>query len=152
MNNLIILRGPSGSGKSTIAKHLLEEDFGDIQVSWHEADFFFGKGDNYKFDPSKLGEAHSTCQSDVRNCMEAGYDRIVVANTSMTHWEMNPYLVLGREHAYNVVVLRTPGPWDAELLNARNVHGVPMATLKNQIKKYQPYEGEREWTNLSIFE
>jgi predicted kinase len=152
MNNLIILRGPSGSGKSTIARHLAEEDFGDVQVSWHEADFFFGRGDDYKFDLSKLGEAHSTCQRDVRKCMEVGYDRIIVANTSMTHWEMNPYLAMARDHAYNIVVLRTPGPWDAELLNARNLHGVPMATLKKQIKKYQPYEGEREWTNLAIFE
>jgi predicted kinase len=152
MKNLILLRGPSGSGKSTIANHLLVSDFSDLEVSWHEADHFFGRGDDYKFDASKLSEAHSTCQSDVRKCMEHGYDRIIVSNTSMARWEMNPYLQLAREHAYNVVVLRTPGPWDAEILQARNVHGVPLKTLTKQIAKYQPHEDEQEWTNMAIFE
>lgn len=152
MNNLIILRGPSGSGKSTIANYLRLEDFSDLLVAWHEADHFFGMGDSYRFDAKKLGAAHSWCQEQVKKRMAKGYDRIIVSNTSMARWEMNPYLQLARDHAYNVVVLRTPGPWDVDILNARNVHGVPLKTLEKQIAKYQPYEDEREWTNMAVFE
>jgi predicted kinase len=57
MKELFLLRGLPGSGKSTLAKSL-----GGMQI---EADKYFMDGDEYKFDPSKLKEAHAWCQNAV---------------------------------------------------------------------------------------
>ena len=138
---LIIIRGASGTGKSTIAEYLrVEKDA--VRV---EADFYFGIGDTYEFDPKALGKAHGWCQKTTARFMLQKLPTIVVSNTSMTKWELNPYLQLAKQYDYDVEVYRTPGPWDADTLFARNVHGVPLATLQKQIKKYQPLDDETEW-------
>jgi len=152
MSNLIILRGPSGSGKSTIATFLRDKDFADLTVAWFEADQYFQTDAGYKFNAARLGDAHGWCQRKVREAMEKGCDRVIVSNTSMARWELNPYLALGRELGYNITVIRTPGPWEAPTLHGRNVHGVPLETLEKQIAKYQPLDDEQEWHNMSIFE
>ena len=134
MGKLIILRGPSGSGKSSIANHLRVDRFGDISTSWFEADHFFGMGEDYNFDASKLGQAHGWCKAQVRARMDGECDQIIVSNTSMTNWEMKPYLELAEEYGYELEILRTPGPWEADILFQRNVHGVPLGTLQKQIR------------------
>jgi adenylate kinase len=52
---VVVMSGVSGSGKSTYAEKLLEQSQG-VKVS---TDHFFMVGNEYKFDPSKLGEAHA---------------------------------------------------------------------------------------------
>lgn len=155
MSKLIILRGPSGSGKSTIASHL--QDVHD--APYHEADHYFnrswflnGQMDEYLFDASKLGDAHAWCRMGVKKRMFEQVPVVIVSNTSMTTWEMKPYLELAAEYGYEIEIIRTPGPWDADVLNARNIHGVPLATLEKQIRKYQPHADEVEWTDMSIFQ
>jgi predicted kinase len=144
MKRLVLLRGPSGSGKSTIAKAVGGEIF--------ETDKFWERKGPYDFDPSKLGLAHSWNQTNVRTACNFDVELVVVANTSMTRWEMKPYLDMAEKYGYTVEVLRTPGPWDPEVLFERNVHGVPLATLRKQINKYQPHDDETEWTDMSIFQ
>jgi NEDD4-binding protein 2 len=155
MKKLIILRGPSGSGKSTIASHLQDE----YTAPYHEADSYFerswwhdSKQSKYMFDASKLGDAHAWCRLGVTKHMFEGVPTIIVSNTNMTHWEMQPYLDLASEYGYEVDIIRTPGPWDAQNLAKRNVHGVPLETLKKQVRKYQPHADEKEWTDLSVFQ
>lgn len=151
---LIILRGPSGSGKSTIASHLKNVH----SAPYHEADHYFnrswllnGQMDEYLFDASKLGDAHAWCRMRVKKHMFEQVPVVIVSNTSMTLWEMNPYLDLAQEYNYEVEVWRTPGPWDANVLFKRNVHNVPLNVLEKQINKYQPTKNEKEWTDLSVF-
>jgi predicted kinase len=148
MKKLIIIRGPSGSGKTTIAASIGRHQ--DYSVSWHEADdFFVGEDGEYHFNPQYLGQAHKSCQDSVR--VEMCYERsiIVVSNTSMKRWEMNPYLQLAREFDYDIEVIRTPGPWNAQESFERNLHGVPLTTIEKQIAKYEPYEGEFEWPDIT---
>jgi len=149
MKKLIIVRGPSGSGKSTIARHLGETH--DEVMSVFEADMYFESYSGYNFDAGQLGNAHRWCQLNAERSMFRGED-LIVANTSMTHWELNPYLQLAEKYGYTVEAWRTPGPWDPDVLFERNLHGVPLETLKKQINKYEPLDIEREWTDLSIFQ
>ena len=58
MKELFLLRGLPGSGKSTLA-----ESLGNMNI---EADEYFMDGDEYKFDASKLKEAHAWCQNVVK--------------------------------------------------------------------------------------
>jgi adenylate kinase family enzyme len=66
MKILYILRGLPGSGKSTLAKSLSNALTGHI-----EADMFFvdKESGEYRFDPTKLGQAHSWCKETVEKWM-----------------------------------------------------------------------------------
>lgn len=143
---LIIIRGPSGSGKSTLARKLLGSEFSSApELRCFEADQFFYRNGTYEFDASKLGQAHTDCQSRLRAAMEKGEETLVVSNTSMSKWELNPYLQLAKELGYEVVVYRIPGPWDTKLFASRNAHGVTEEIVQKQINKYQPLENEIEY-------
>jgi predicted kinase len=99
MKTLYIVRGIPGSGKSTFAKSLGGTHF--------EADMFFMKDGEYKFDMSKIKEAHNWCQDSVNTAMimnnTAGLNEtIVVSNTFTQEWEMMPYFEMAELHEYRV--------------------------------------------------
>ena len=99
MKTLYIVRGVPGSGKSTFAKSLGGTHF--------EADMFFMKDGEYKFDMSKIKEAHNWCKDSVNTAMimnnTAGLNEtIVVSNTFTQEWEMKPYFEMAELHEYRV--------------------------------------------------
>ena len=126
---LFLLRGLPGSGKSTLATQL-----GGSLV---EADRYFMEYGEYKFDASKLKEAHAWCRDQVRKWMEvdnAGYDvdRIVVSNTFTQEWEMKPYYELAEKYGYRVhsiVVENRHG--------GKNVHNVPDEAIDRMRKRFE---------------
>lgn len=144
---LFVVRGPSGTGKSTIAKHL----GGVPDVNWFEADNFFYTDEGYKFDPSKLGQAHKFCKHGVEAAMENLIPIIIVSNTGTRIREISHYLKLAEEKGYRVIVFRTPGPWKVSELSERNVHDVPDENIQAQIERYAEYPNEYEWQDRSIF-
>lgn len=79
MRQVVILSGVSGAGKSTYAEKLLTETQG-IKVS---ADHYFMWEDTYKFDPTKLGEAHADCFKRFISHLQApfSWSCVVVDNT-----------------------------------------------------------------------
>ena len=141
MKQLIIIRGPSGSGKTTAAKDFVNKHGG----AFFEADGFFYQEGNYVFDPKKLPQAHGDCQRRIREALANRVSPVVVSNTSMTHWEMNPYFAMAKQFEYHVTVYRIGGPWDAKLFASRNVHGVTEEIVQRQINKYEPLENEEEY-------
>lgn len=111
---LFIIRGLPGSGKSTIAKKLLNAD----AASKHfEADMFFIRDGKYQFDASKIKEAHEWCQKKVRMTLSQG-DNVVVSNTFVKQWEVEPYLDMCSELGIDYVIIVATGSYT-------NVHGVP---------------------------
>lgn len=152
-NKLVILRGPSGSGKSTIARHLLNCHEYLIHEDWHEADHFFNDSvtRKYAFNYSKLDVAHRWCQANVERSLYFQRPLVVVSNTSMAHKDVMTYLEIADKYKYEWEVIRSPGPWDIDLLFQRNVHGVPRDILERQIRRYQSMACDIEWSNLEIF-
>lgn len=126
---LFLLRGLPGSGKSTLATQL-----GGSLV---EADRYFMHYGDYKFDASKLKEAHAWCREQVGKWMEvdnAGYDvdRIVVSNTFTQEWEMKPYYELAEKYGYRVysiVVENRHG--------GKNIHNVPDEAIDKMRKRFE---------------
>lgn len=126
---LFLLRGLPGSGKTTLANQL-----GGSLV---EADRYFMEYGEYKFDASKLKEAHAWCREQVQNWMETngrGFDvpRIVVSNTFTQEWEMKPYYDLAREHGYMVFSLIVENRH-----GGKNVHNVPEDKIEQMRKRFE---------------
>ena len=99
---LFILRGLPGSGKTTLAKSIGAVHF--------EADMYFMVGKEYKFDVTKLKQAHAWCQDQVRISMKnsdnkIGDLRIAVSNTFTQEWEMEPYVEMAKEYGFKVFTL-----------------------------------------------
>ena len=126
---LYIVRGLPGSGKTTFAKTL-----GGVHF---EADQYFMVDGEYKFDVTKLKNAHSWCQTQVSNAMLLNYtaninSTIVVSNTFTQEWEMTPYVEMANEWGYTVFTIIVENRH-----GGKNIHGVPddkLEIMKNRFE------------------
>lgn len=116
-----ILRGLPGSGKSTWQQANFPEA---VVVS---ADQFFMVGDEYRFNPALIGEAHGACFRGFIVALQAGSPLVVVDNTSMSVAEIAPYILGAQAYGYTaeIITLRC----DPAIAAARNVHGVPVDVI-----------------------
>ncbi len=130
MKHMVILRGIPGSGKSTYQR----EHFPDAFVV--SSDHFFVKEGVYRFDHTKLGEAHRAC---FRACLEAVVisesPLIVVDNTNLRAVEVAPYVVLGEAFGYEVEVITLLT--NPVIAAARNVHGVPEDSVLKMARRLE---------------
>jgi predicted kinase len=131
MKNLYLLRGLPGSGKSTLAREI-----GDAFV---EADMFFMSDGEYKFDGSKIKDAHAWCKSTVREWMEINfntygleYENIAVSNTFTQEWEMEDYYQLANEYGYKVFSIIVENRHGGV-----NQHGVPEEKLEQMKNRFE---------------
>jgi predicted kinase len=128
MKELFLLRGLPGSGKSTLAKSL-----DGIHV---EADQFFMVEGEYRFDASKLKEAHNNCLTRVKSYMyinssKDNSERIIVSNTFTQEWEMKPYFDMATEYGYRVYSIIVENRHGGV-----NEHGVPSDKLEQMKNRF----------------
>ena len=121
--NLILVRGISGSGKSTFAKLICNQHV--------EADMFFELNGKYKFDPSKLKQAHEWCKNKAEGWMKDGYN-VVVSNTFSQEWEMQPYFELAKKYGYMVHTLIKENRHEG-----KNIHNVPEEKLEQMKNRFE---------------
>jgi predicted kinase len=119
-----ILVGIPGSGKSRYAQ--LRADLGKDLAVVVSADALFSESGTYRFDPSRLGEAHAQCMRRFVEAMRAATELVVVDNTNTTATELAPYYAVARAYGYDVEVVRFA--CDPAVGASRNAHGVPFAT------------------------
>ena len=121
---LFLLRGLPGAGKSTLAKSL-----GGKRI---EADMFFETEDGYKFDATKIKDAHSWCQNMVGSWMSDEEERIVVSNTFTQEWEMQFYYDWAKDFDYKVFSLVVENRH-----GGINEHNVPQETLDKMKNRFE---------------
>jgi broad-specificity NMP kinase len=134
MKNLILLRGLPGSGKSTTAKLL---GAGGAGVAHFEADMYFMVDGEYKFDATKLKDAHQWCQNSVEHAMLLNHttghnSKIIVSNTFTQEWEMDAYYKLAKEWGYQVTSLIVENRH-----GGKNIHGVPEEALDRMKNRFE---------------
>ena len=125
MKKLFLIRGLPGSGKSTFAKLI-----GGIVL---EADQYFidPKTQEYKFDVSKIKDAHADCQTKCAEWMRIGH-QIVVSNTFTQEWEMKAYYDMAKEHDYQVFSIIVENRHEG-----KNIHGVPNDKLEIMKNRFE---------------
>jgi predicted kinase len=129
MKELFLLRGLPGSGKSTLAKSL-----DGIHI---EADQFFVVDGEYRFDATKLKEAHNNCLTRVKSYMyifssNENSERIIVSNTFTQEWEMKPYFDIAERYGYKVYSLIVENRHGGV-----NQHGVPAEKLEQMKNRFE---------------
>lgn len=129
MKTLYIVRGLPGSGKSTFAKTLGGTHF--------ETDNFFMVDGEYKFDGTKIKEAHNWCQNSVNSAMilnnTAGLNEtIVVSNTFTQEWEMKPYFEMAETYGYRVFSIIVENRHGGV-----NQHNVPEEVLNSMKNRFE---------------
>jgi tRNA uridine 5-carbamoylmethylation protein Kti12 len=134
MAKLIIFRGLPGSGKTTLAKSAYRAlNALGLRVEHLEADMFFeDKNGEYKYDHTKIKDAHEWCQEQTKKFLLNGVD-VIVSNTFTRKWEIDPYLkMLPRDH---ILILVATG-------NYNNVHGVPNEVIEKMKERWEDIEDE----------
>ena len=140
---VLVLAGVSGSGKSTLAAILQdlvvqEMDSYDLcgiiqDCGICSADHYFESEDGYKFDASKLKEAHESCRNHFDLLIESQADLVIVDNTNTSMKECQYYLDKAEENGYQAFYLSVI-PYRAD---QNNVHDVPTSSLKKQSDRLQ---------------
>lgn len=132
---LYIVRGLPGSGKSTFARKLVGSDFLVCEADKYFIDKETGE---YKFDGSKIKDAHRYCQDLVETYMKDSmvnnqwYRNIAVSNTFTQEWEMQPYFELAKKYGYTVFVTIVEN-----YHGGKNVHGVPDDKLEVMRNRFE---------------
>ena len=119
-DQLVLIRGLPGSGKSTRASGLASVGFEHF-----EDDMFFVRDGIYRYDASRIKDAHAWCQKMTRDALATG-KRVVVSNTFTRLQEMEPYLSM----ASRVRVVEARGNWG-------NIHGVPAAMVQRMAERWE---------------
>jgi predicted kinase len=137
-NKLFIMVGLPGSGKSSTIEKLP----GNPVIC--SADYFFEKSGEYKFDASKLHQAHTECKNKATKAMANQMPAVIIDNTNLTDKERAPYEDLAEKFNYEIIyVVFEPDKQDIKKLARRNLHGVDAAKLEIMAKRFRPPSGTK---------
>jgi uridine kinase len=124
---LYLIRGVSGAGKSTFADTLWIS--GVVYKVFEADDYFYVHGD-YRFDATKLGEAHKYCQANTKYILSLNKS-VAVSNTSTTEKEVKIYQDIADECNANFVSIVVENRH-----NGVNIHNVPEDKLKQMKERF----------------
>lgn len=125
MCKLTIIRGLPGSGKSTLAHKLMSE----APYAHFEADMYFVKDGQYKFKPKLIKAAHEWTRLNTGLSLSLGRD-VIVSNTFIKKWELNPYLKMARILNCEVKIIECRGDYGS-------VHNVPYKVLERMRQNWE---------------
>lgn len=120
---LYLVRGLPGSGKSTLAQRLAPD-------ATFEADQFFVVDGEFRFDLSKIKDAHESCFRRCREAMLSDRTEVVVSNTFARRHEMSKYQLLAEELGWRVSVIHMENHFGS-------THGVPTEVLARMEDRWE---------------
>ncbi len=126
----VVLRGIPGSGKSTLAA-LLAAHHGFVHL---EADQHFVKNGAYRFDASRVADAHAVVARDTLAALQAGR-HVVVANTHVRLWEMAAVVGAARLAGRSMCFVECQGAWP-------HVHGLAESVITSMRSRWERLPAE----------
>lgn len=137
---MVVCRGIPGSGKSTKAKEIA----GDLQAVIHSTDeYFLDKNGEYKFNGSKIKEAHKWNRDRTLDALTKEQN-VIIDNTNIKNWEFEPYLKMAEDLGYEVYQLVCSGSY-------QNTHGVPQEVVERMGKTFEE-STLPHWSNDVLFQ
>lgn len=136
----VVLRGLPGSGKSTLAT-LMVTRHGFLHL---EADQHFVTNGVYRFDPSRLADAHAVVARDTLAALQAGR-QVVIANTHVRLWEMAAVVGAAQLAGRSICFIECQGAWP-------NVHGLAEAVIASMRQRWEPLPSEFAEVNFQFRE
>ncbi len=143
---LIIARGLPGGGKSTACADYINTH-GKSGMLWHvvSADRYFISSNPkhvpvYRWSKDYISCAHLWCKLNAEKAIYVSeVDCLLVDNTNVKRKHYQPYIDLANQYGYTVKLLEpsTPWAWDVDECFRRNVHGVPLETIKRMKEQYE---------------
>lgn len=137
----VILRGLPGSGKSFLSDQLIRQT---VKENQHDhilsADkYFFNNRGIYRFDPSRLSEAHQETQKMFTRKAAQGISPLIVDNTNLQYWEMEPYMLVANQYGYIIYTMEPETPWkfQVDTLAKKNQHSVPNDKIRTMRVRYE---------------
>lgn len=134
---VIVLSGVSGSGKTRLANKMAKSISGyepdGLIVS--ADDYFTDSLGEYRFNPSKLGEAHAECFRSFLAGLQNGRELIIVDNTNTTKREIAPYMLGASAFGYSSRIHAIVCPnthidtTDLRACAEHNTHKVPLSAI-----------------------
>ena len=123
---LYLVRGLPGSGKSSFARSICSEI-----THYIEADMYFtDESGAYRFDATKLSEAHSWCQWTTSSTLKKGHNA-VVSNTSTTEREVEIYAKIAESCNAQFVSLIVENRH-----GSKSIHDVPEVSIKKMHDRF----------------
>ena len=119
---LYALRGLPGSGKTSFAKSL--------NLNFFEADQYFEKFNNNKYDYKLLKKAHQYCYQSVKQELENGRS-VIVSNTMTSEEEVLEYQNLAKKLNVKFVSIVIENRH-----NGISVHDVPQSSIEQMQKRF----------------
>lgn len=149
MPKVLLFRGIPGSGKTTWSTkyYPVPSDY------YFSTDLFWMKDGEYKFDPTRLGEAHSwnfrRFLSKLNEILPRGSSNLlIVDNTNITREELIPYVRAAEAYQLEFKIITI---WcDPIVAIKRNEHGVPAHTVLKMYAKLLNEELPAYWKQTTI--
>jgi len=150
MKKVIILRGVSGSGKSTQVYNIQDQYKMGCRVC--SADDYFIQDGEYKFNISKLSQAHVACFGKFLNGMRFSNELIIVDNTFTRIWEVENYIKAAHLSGYEVEIreLQITTIEQLKICVDRNRHEVSFEVMANQAKRFETMVGYRANVKVDV--
>jgi len=135
---MYILRGLPGSGKTYLANTLNESHNKEGVIL--STDDFYAQDGTYKFDPTKISEAHRFNQERCKEHCEKGTNPIIIDNTNVKRWEAKNYVELAMQYNYEIEIREPDTPWwkskNVEELAQKTQHGVPADKIQKMLDRW----------------
>ncbi|CAG4930356.1 unnamed protein product [Colias eurytheme] len=139
---LVLMRGASGSGKTFLSREILQMTVGIVkndQTHIMSTDDYFMHRGTYRHDRNRLHDAHLWNQIRAQKAMSQGISPVIIDNTNIEIWEMDPYVKAAVNNGYIVTVVEPQTPWSKKVhqLVKKNVHNVPFSSIQRMLDNYQ---------------
>jgi predicted kinase len=122
------MQGIAGSGKSTYAEMMASQWASNIDVGYdvviRSTDEFWYSTDHpddpYNFDIARIEEAHRWNQQRVIHDMQQETAVIIVDNTNIKRWHVEPYIQMAQVFDYDIQVVRVDVPLEVAIKRQEN--------------------------------